>query len=54
MTGSGSAVFGLFEDDAALHAAARAATGSGYSVKKTRTLARREYLRASTPVAPRR
>ncbi len=53
MTGSGSAVFGLFEDDAALRAAARSATRSGHSIEKTRTLARREYLRASTPVVPR-
>jgi 4-diphosphocytidyl-2-C-methyl-D-erythritol kinase len=54
MTGSGSAVFGLFEEESAMQGAALAARRSGCSVVKTRTLERREYLRASTPVGARR
>lgn len=54
MTGSGSTVFGLFDHDEVLAAAARALDGFGHSIERTRTLPRREYLRASTPVVVRR
>jgi 4-diphosphocytidyl-2-C-methyl-D-erythritol kinase len=53
MTGSGSAVFGLFQDDTVLRAAAAVLRGSGYAVEQTRTLTRREYLHASAPVGAR-
>ncbi len=49
MTGSGSTVFGLFDDQALAGDARRALEGSGHVVEATRTLSRREYLRASAP-----
>jgi 4-diphosphocytidyl-2-C-methyl-D-erythritol kinase len=49
MTGSGSAVFGLFDKDEVLANAARSLECPGCSTWRTRTLSRREYLRASTP-----
>ena len=51
MTGSGSTVFGLSEKDGALARAARSPACSGCSTVRTRTLSRREYLRACTPQA---
>jgi 4-diphosphocytidyl-2-C-methyl-D-erythritol kinase len=54
MTGSGSTVFGLFDQDEVLAAAAQVLDGFGHSIERTRTLPRREYLRASTPVVVRR
>jgi shikimate kinase len=53
MTGSGSAVFGLFDNDAALEQAAQALDGAGRSIERTRTVSRAEYLQASAPVATR-
>ena len=53
MTGSGSAMFGLFDKDEVLANAARSLECSGCSTLRTRTLSRREYLRASTPVGGR-
>lgn len=50
MSGSGSAVFGLFEERAAAANAAAALTGHGVKTWVTRTLNRREYLRATTPI----
>ncbi|MEX2270499.1 MAG: 4-(cytidine 5'-diphospho)-2-C-methyl-D-erythritol kinase [Vicinamibacterales bacterium] len=43
MSGSGSAVFGLFESAAAATRAARASTKPGVTVLKARTLTRRDY-----------
>jgi 4-diphosphocytidyl-2-C-methyl-D-erythritol kinase len=45
MTGSGSAVFGLFEDKARAERAARAAAGTGTVVILTRTVDRRNCMR---------
>lgn len=49
MTGSGSTLFGLFERDEALAAAARRMNRLGWSLTVTRTLARGEYARATAP-----
>jgi 4-diphosphocytidyl-2-C-methyl-D-erythritol kinase len=53
MTGSGSAVFGLFDNDAVLEQAAQALEAASRSIERTRTLSRAEYLQASAPVATR-
>jgi len=49
MTGSGSTVFGLYERDEVLAAAARTMNRLGCSLTITRTLTRAEYERASAP-----
>ncbi len=49
MTGSGSTVFGLFERDQVLAAAARRMNRLGRSVTITRTVDREEYTRAAAP-----
>jgi 4-diphosphocytidyl-2-C-methyl-D-erythritol kinase len=49
MTGSGSTVFGLFEREAVMAAAARRMNRLGRSLTMTRTLTREEYTRASAP-----
>jgi 4-diphosphocytidyl-2-C-methyl-D-erythritol kinase len=49
MTGSGSTVFGLFERDDVMAAAARSMNRLGYSLALTRMLAREEYARATAP-----
>ncbi len=49
MTGSGSTVFGLFDDDDRASRAARAMADAGHEVMRTRTLARREYAAESAP-----
>lgn len=50
MTGSGSAVFGLFETRRAAGGAARALTRAGWTVFATRTLTRTNYERRVKPV----
>jgi 4-diphosphocytidyl-2-C-methyl-D-erythritol kinase len=50
MTGSGSTVFGLFDDDGLLRTAADEVAGIGQAVA-SHTLGRSEYLEASTPRA---
>jgi 4-diphosphocytidyl-2-C-methyl-D-erythritol kinase len=49
MSGSGSAVFGLFEKQAAAEAAADAMAGKGRTSIVTRTVARGEYTRLTAP-----
>lgn len=49
MTGSGSTVFGIYERDEVLAAAARTMSRLGYSLTITRTLTRAQYERASAP-----
>jgi 4-diphosphocytidyl-2-C-methyl-D-erythritol kinase len=54
MSGSGSAVFGLFARRQDAEAAADALVGSGRRVILTRTVSRREYQRLSRPVLARK
>lgn len=49
MSGSGSAVFALFEDREAAERAAAAVSGRTVTAWVTRTLGRRQYLRATAP-----
>jgi 4-diphosphocytidyl-2C-methyl-D-erythritol kinase len=49
MSGSGSAVFGLFQKQAAAEAAAGAMAGGGRRSIVTRTIARGEYRRLAAP-----
>ena len=49
MSGSGSAVFALFPDRAAAERAAAAVSGPAVSTWVTRTLDRKEFLRATAP-----
>jgi 4-diphosphocytidyl-2-C-methyl-D-erythritol kinase len=49
MSGSGSAVFGLYEAQDAARRAAQALQGTGVTVLVTRTVGRRKYLRVSAP-----
>jgi 4-diphosphocytidyl-2-C-methyl-D-erythritol kinase len=49
MSGSGSAVFGLFDDRSTARHAAAALPGAGVQTWLTRTTNRREYLRLSAP-----
>jgi 4-diphosphocytidyl-2-C-methyl-D-erythritol kinase len=49
MSGSGSAVFGLFETERKAAAAARAVSGAGRTAIVTKTLSRRDYARRTTP-----
>jgi 4-diphosphocytidyl-2-C-methyl-D-erythritol kinase len=51
MSGSGSSVFGLFSSRAAALSAQKKLRGNGSRALLTRTLARREFTRLSTPVA---
>jgi 4-diphosphocytidyl-2-C-methyl-D-erythritol kinase len=53
MTGSGSAVFGLFRSRAAAQRALPPLSGAGVRALVTRTLSRAEYERRSRPVARR-
>ena len=53
MSGSGSAVFGLFEGRGAATSAARKVSHGGARAIVTRTLTRVEYERRSRPTAPR-
>jgi 4-diphosphocytidyl-2-C-methyl-D-erythritol kinase len=53
MSGSGSAVFGLFRSRAAAAACVRALTRAGAAALLTRTLSRGEYERRARPVAKR-
>jgi 4-diphosphocytidyl-2-C-methyl-D-erythritol kinase len=53
MSGSGSAVFGLFRSKRAAAAAVPALSGSGWRAILTRTLTRTEHERRSRPVKPR-
>ena len=53
MTGSGSAVFGLFRSRAAAHSALAPLSRGGVRALVTRTLSRAEYERRSRPVARR-
>jgi 4-diphosphocytidyl-2-C-methyl-D-erythritol kinase len=52
MSGSGSTMFGLFEREDAMRAAAASLEKPGRLVQRTRTLSRREYLRSAAPVVP--
>ncbi|HNV04372.1 MAG TPA: 4-(cytidine 5'-diphospho)-2-C-methyl-D-erythritol kinase [Vicinamibacterales bacterium] len=52
MTGSGSAVFGLFAGEARARAAARAVAAEGYAAWLTRTVDRRACQRIHFPIAP--
>jgi len=54
MSGSGSAVFGLFARFSAAETAADALIGAGRRVLVTRTLSRREHQRLSRPVLARK
>jgi 4-diphosphocytidyl-2-C-methyl-D-erythritol kinase len=54
MSGSGSAVFGVFARRSAAEAAADALIGRGRRVLVTRTLSRREHQRLSRPVLARK
>jgi 4-diphosphocytidyl-2-C-methyl-D-erythritol kinase len=49
MSGSGSSVFGLFDDLRTRDRAARALTRAGYRVERARTLSRSEYERSVAP-----
>jgi 4-diphosphocytidyl-2-C-methyl-D-erythritol kinase len=49
MSGSGSAVFGLFDSEAAAQAAARAVAGRDTATLVTRTLNRAQYRRRAAP-----
>lgn len=49
MSGSGSAVFGLFSEESAARAAARALSGPRLRILVTRTVNRREYQRLCSP-----
>jgi 4-diphosphocytidyl-2-C-methyl-D-erythritol kinase len=53
MSGSGSAIYGLFRTRAAALAAAKTVKRPGWRILVTRTLSRTEYERASRPVARR-
>jgi 4-diphosphocytidyl-2-C-methyl-D-erythritol kinase len=53
MSGSGSAIYGLFRTRAGAHAAAQTVKRPGWRILLTRTLSRTEYERASRPVARR-
>jgi 4-diphosphocytidyl-2C-methyl-D-erythritol kinase len=48
MSGSGSAVFGLFDDEPSARIAASVAFGRGVSTWVTRTTNRRQHARLST------
>jgi 4-diphosphocytidyl-2-C-methyl-D-erythritol kinase len=50
MSGSGSAVFGLFDDRAAAMEAATALSGPHVTTWTTRTTTRREFLRVTAPI----
>jgi 4-diphosphocytidyl-2-C-methyl-D-erythritol kinase len=52
MSGSGSAVYGLFKSRAAAAAAARGLRRPGWRILLTRTLSRLEYERAARPRVP--
>jgi 4-diphosphocytidyl-2-C-methyl-D-erythritol kinase len=54
MSGSGSAVFGLFQKSLEAHAAVERLTGSGWRVLLTESLGRGEYARLSRPIPLRR
>lgn len=51
MSGSGSAVFGIFDDRGGAERACAAMKGRGVAAWATRTLGRRAYLRATAPRA---
>jgi 4-diphosphocytidyl-2-C-methyl-D-erythritol kinase len=53
MSGSGSAVFGLFQRRADADAAVRTLGGSGWGAVLTESLGRGEYARRARPVAVR-
>jgi 4-diphosphocytidyl-2C-methyl-D-erythritol kinase len=50
MSGSGSAVFALFDDRAAAIDAAQAISGPRVKAWVTRTTGRREHLRVTAPI----
>ena len=50
MSGSGSAVFGLFQKSLEAHAAVERLSGSGWRVLLTESLDRGEYARLSRPI----
>jgi len=52
MSGSGSAIYGLFRSRTAAAAAARTLKRPGWGVLLTRTLSRLEYERAARPRLP--
>jgi 4-diphosphocytidyl-2-C-methyl-D-erythritol kinase len=54
MSGSGSAVFGLFRNRAAAEKMVRPLSRGGLRAWLTRTVPRSEYERQARPVAPRR